>query len=386
MVKRISSLIVCCAFLWTVGAGLFLLFYRFFGAQAPAAPGVYTADQSFPLYLLSVGNVLRIQLHTTWLFLAAFAALGMAGLLWVMAEKWQQKSKWKRQEVYWMAGFGTVLCSSAILYGIGTNGVMPRKFAASVTISDVLGVGLVLAVPVLLWSRWRKLEVETDGLKHEKERPGSRYSRSLLGLEEGPSSAPLIEHAPQPPPTAFTPDASRVMAEPAIELLQAPLSAQLESPESNFSDQSEQTSAQSGHIVTLAAEETGGMEAMSIVGAASDTTAQEVAQQENDPVPAAGFRERLAALNTSWQKIEETGKEVEEWFRWQQERVVAHLERNAGKQAQPLPFDFSRDFLEQKMRRVDEEWIMIHQAVREMNLWLESSSPHKEQGEVSKAG
>ena len=99
--------------------------------------------------------------------------------------------------------------------------------------------------------------------------------------------------------------------------------------------------------------------------------------QERANVPSVTFREQLFALNNSWQRIESTGKEVEDWFQRQQRLVMAHMERPTGK-GPDSHMDLSHDFLEQRMNRVDAEWAAIRQTVREIHRWLENGSAERE--------
>lgn len=368
MVKRIASLVACCAFLWAVSAGLFLAFCRFSGIAFSVEPDVRSADQPFPLYLLSAGSALRAQMHNTWLFLAAFAALGVASLLWVMAEKWQLGSKWNKSEAYWMAWFAVSLSSTAILYGLGTNGALARKFARSVTITDVLSVGLALAVPVLLWSRWHRHPPEAeDDQETGKRHSGFVSTRTMLGLNEDQSPGRLIDRTPAPVAVAEL--------KPLTDVLAGPVKQPTEWMERNLHEQS--------GPVAISRKETSMMETMHIVDPKTETPVPISIDQAAHATPIASFRDQLTALNAGWQRIEETGKQVEEWFRWQQERMVAHLQRNTEAKVHGSPFDFSRDFLEQKMQQVDEEWAAIHRTVREMDQWLEKSNPVKELAEAS---
>ena len=103
---------------------------------------------------------------------------------------------------------------------------------------------------------------------------------------------------------------------------------------------------------------------------------------ERPNTSATNFRDQLFALNNSWQRIESTGKEVEDWFQNQQRRVMAHLERPIAKGRDNV--DFSRDFLEQRMERIDAEWATIHQTVRNLYRWLENGSLEKEAPQESK--
>jgi hypothetical protein len=103
---------------------------------------------------------------------------------------------------------------------------------------------------------------------------------------------------------------------------------------------------------------------------------------ERPGMPATNFRDQLFALNNSWQRIESTGKEVEDWFQSQQRRIMAHLERPIAKGRDNV--DFSRDFLEQRMERIDAEWAAIHQTVRNLYRWLENGSLENEAPQESK--
>ncbi len=74
-----------------------LLLCRFLGIPLTPDTDNRSADQSFAQYVLSIIGELRLQMHTTGLYAGVFATLGLAGLLWVMAEKWQNDSEWDRQ-------------------------------------------------------------------------------------------------------------------------------------------------------------------------------------------------------------------------------------------------------------------------------------------------
>ena len=368
MMKTIVSLAACCAFVWAVSAGLFLLFCRSFGFSIFADVGLRDIDQPFSLYFVAICNALRVEMHNTWLFLGAFGALCLAGLLWVMAEKWQQGTKWNQKEIIQIAGFEAALGASAILYGLGTNGVLARKFAKSVTVTDVLSIGVALAVPVILWSLWRQRESQASKPDVNDATSGVASS-SILGLQEY-SSARLIHRVPKPTKiieanAGYVP---RPANQPAKWLEQA-LPQQQSEPADETAKNEVAVLETTSNIVNIDAE----------------PTIAESAAQERATTPAAPFREQLAALNASWQRIEETGKEVEDWFLDQQKRLLAHLERRAG-QLQDTPIDYSRDFIEQKIQRVDVEWSLIHRIVREMNYWLESSGSAEGLSEATKAG
>jgi len=368
MIKTIASLAACCAFVWAVSAGLFLLICRSFGFSIFAVVGLRDIDQPFSLYFVAICNALRVEMHNTWLFLGAFGALCLAGLLWVMAEKWQQGTKWNQKEIIQIAGFEAAVGVSAILYGLGTNGVLARKFAKSVTVTDVLSIGVALAVPIILWSLWRPRKLQDSKPDVNDAAPGVDSS-SILGLQEY-SSARLIHRAPKP--------TKIIEANPAY--MQRPASQPAKWLELALPQQQSEPADETAKNEVAVLETTS-----NIVNIDAEPATAESAAQERATIPAATFREQLAALNASWQRIEETGKEVEDWFLDQQKRLLAHLERRAG-QLQDTPIDYSRDFIEQKIQRVDVEWSLIHRIVREMNYWLESSGSAEGLSEATQAG
>lgn len=372
MGKKIASLLACCAFLWAVSTGSFLLFCRFCGIPLTAVDEAGAADSSLIHYFLAGGKALRLQLHDTWLFLSVFAALGLASALWVSAEKWLQDSKWSLRDVYWMARLEACLGMSALLYGVGTNGVLAKRFEKAASITDLLGAGLILALPVLLWARWhRQPRTSANSLEEKKWRPAFDASQTFLGLDDDFSSAFLSNprfRSDLPAKAAETLAASAVQPEEWLER--------------TFHEQNKASAL-------LVIDEASEMSDMQAVNTRTEIMPKETSMQEEKKESTANasvtsFREHLAALNASWKRIEEAGREVEEWFRWQQERAKACLERHAGARSHGNPLDLSRDFLEQKLQHVDAEWSAIHTMVQEMNRWLESSNLQREITEPAK--
>lgn len=412
MNKRIASLTACCLSLWAGSAGMSLLLCRFLGIPLTPDTGNRYTDESVAHYLLSIGGALRLQMHTTVLYVGVFAALGLAGLMWVYAEKWQNESEWSRQDVIWMISFGALLACSAILYRVGANSVLTRKFAVAGTMADVFGVGVALSVPVILWFRWHKPNQPRSHRSEDESLSSFQYSRTILGLQDySPPPAPQLASARQPL-------AEPVIIPPVAAVTQPPPTQPAEWLERTFHQQSEPAKEQTRNEVTV-------MENMNILSinpqsmpatsqptssqpettsqpfaahqappepgmaqslppqpmaAPQPTPAQPVAYQpatgqppaqERSNAPSATFRDQLFALNNSWQRIESTGKEVEDWFQRQQKLVMAHMERPVVK-SHDSHMDLSRDFLEQRMDRVDAEWATIHQTVRELYRWLEN--------------
>ncbi len=393
---------------------MFLLLCRFAGAPlAPYAENRY-AEQSFSYYFLSVVDGLRMQLHTSWLFAGLFGALGLAGLMWVMAEKWQQGSEWNRHDAIWMAGFeGSLLCG-AVLYRIGTNGVLARKFAISGGIADVLGLGLALAVPVVLWLQWQRPNQKASEQDEDDDSvPSAHFSRTILGLQDYSPASPInrvskseesiaavAPAAVQPPinqPAEWLQRSFHKQNEPAKEQTRSETTAMENMNILNLDAQPVTTQPETARVPLRTTQavtpQTPAVERlMHQTYSAPPVAAQPIAPQpvsaqpvmsptmpqeapaptqERATIPAATFREQLFALNASWQRIEATGKEVEDWFQRQQKLVMAHLERPAAK-SRDSHVELSRDFLEQRMDKVDAEWAAIHQTVREIHRWLEN--------------
>jgi hypothetical protein len=412
-----------------------LLLCRFLGIPlTPDTDNRYT-DQSFAHYVLSIAGELRLQMHTTGLYAGVFAALGLAGLLWVMAEKWQNGSEWDRQDVIWMISFEALLALSAILYRVGANSTVTRKFAMAGAMADVFGIGVALSVPAILWFHWHKPSPKKKRREDEDSLSTFQYSRTILGLQDySPPPSP-------PPPAPVLP-----VVEPKESTTAEPLAAmQLPvSQPAGWLEQTLQEHEQSEKKEEQPSNEAIVMENMNILSIDSQpqTSTQQPAQAQPEPEPAASqpfaapplavqsaaavepmmsqsytpqpaapqpvatqapayrptaapppaperpntsatnFRDQLFALNNSWQRIESTGKEVEDWFQSQQRRVMAHLERPIAKGRDNV--DFSRDFLEQRMERIDAEWAAIHQTVRNLYRWLENGSLEKEAPQESK--
>lgn len=55
--------------------------------------------------------------------------------------------------------------SAAVLYGLGTNGLLVRRFPKAVPLSDMLAMGFMLALPAVAWSRlYRQQEGGATGV------------------------------------------------------------------------------------------------------------------------------------------------------------------------------------------------------------------------------
>jgi len=402
-----------------------LLLCRFLGIPLTPDFGSHPSDASFSQYLLAVAGELRLQMHTTWLILGAFGALGLAGLLWVGAEKLQQKSEWSRQDVTWMVGFAAALFGSAMFYRAGTHSVLSRNFAISGGIADMFGISIAVAVPIVLWYRWHKPPQEAKDRNRNREEEesfsGSHFSRTILGLQDyspppnpanpiteaKESTAAATSSAIQPPITQASEAVARIAdkpGEPAKEQIKNEtigmenmnilnLDAQPVTPPSTTTQPgatqlppSQPATTQPAASEPVMSQQFTPQPAPTPMAAPQATPAQswmsQPPTQERSTVPAAGFREQLIALNVSWQRIEESGKELEDWFQRQHRRVFAHLERPSAR-SQDNHVEVSRDFLEQRMDRVDAEWAAIHRTVRDMYRWLENGHANAERTEVT---
>jgi hypothetical protein len=411
-----------------------LLLCRFLGIPLTPDTGNLSTDQSFPKYLLSIGSELRLQMHTTRLFLAAFGTLVLTGLLWVMAEKWQKGSKWNREDVIWMVGFGAVLGCSAILYGVGTHSAFGKRHAISEAVADVLGIGVAVAMPLVLWFRWQRPNPRSRRRNNEEPISTFHYSKTILGLQDYSPPVPM-NHVTEPKGStkADTPAVLQPPSGQPAEWLERTFHKQIEPAEvqtrngaivmenmNSLSINEQPITPTSQPIIApevpqpLASQPPAVQPMMpqpvmpqpvsvEPVTYQPSYTAQPVPTQppvaaqpeapqpmtaqppapERANVPAATFREQLSALNASWYRIEQTGKEVEDWFQRQQKRVLAQLERPAGK-GHESHLELSRDFLEQKMDRVDAEWAAIRQTVREINRWLENGNSERELSQETK--
>ncbi|HYK38138.1 hypothetical protein [Alloacidobacterium sp.] len=413
-----------------------LLLCRFLGI--PLAPDI--GPRHFSHYLLSIFHEFRAQMHTSGLYVGVFAALGFAGLLWVIAEKRQHDSEWDHHDVIWMVSFEALLVCSAILYRWGTHSAMARRFAMAGTMADVFGIGVAFSVPAILWFHWNKPKPKTKRYEDDDSISSSHISRTILGLEDytppplAPVAAPLIAemkeivaveaHIAMPIEStvvevpAVTPPVESIIAASFTEtppvnqptaMLETPLPEPIElsteaiANEAIVMDNNNNVDVLSTNSQPPASTPQSQPEAAPPFApqpfAAHQAPPEPMMSQQYTPQPMAApqpmgqpaayqpmaappssperpsapgttFRDQLYALNASWQRIESTGKEVEDWFQQQQKMVLAHLERPA--RSHDPHMDLSRDFLEQRMGRVDGEWAAIQRTVREIYHWLEN--------------
>ena len=88
-------------------------------------------------------------MHTTWFFFSVFSAVWLTSLLWMLMESRRRKLGFSWQEAHWMGWITLSVFSTAVLYGLGTNGILARRYPKIVTASDVFAAGFLLALPVI---------------------------------------------------------------------------------------------------------------------------------------------------------------------------------------------------------------------------------------------
>lgn len=174
----------------------------------------YAAHVGGPVSAFAAGELraalgdLRSRMHESWLFLAIFFAFWGAVLLWLLAASARRRMHIGSKEVRWMAWMSLWVASAAFLYGVGTNGILARRFVRLPAVSDVLAAGFLLALPALAW---RRLQQSADAVAEggTPSLAGAPRSTGFLGLSEiPPQSTPLAVPAesmagPRPPWLSF---------------------------------------------------------------------------------------------------------------------------------------------------------------------------------------
>lgn len=160
MMKKIASLTACYAFLWAVTSGLFLAICRFLGLSWLPATATGVADMSMQLYFLALFQSLRVHLHNSWLFLALFGGLGVACLLWVIAEKLKNCSPWNSKDAMHVLVFEVFIGAGAVLYKTGTIITLSARFSGFVPFIDTAAIIFFIAVPLLLWLQWHQRRLD----------------------------------------------------------------------------------------------------------------------------------------------------------------------------------------------------------------------------------
>lgn len=203
--RGFSSLAGCYALLASLAASFLIYAHLAFLAHPPhwASPTEGFGSGTSSAFALRTPRVLanvhlaalylRERMHTTRLFFGVFAAVWLACLLWMQFGRRHRRLAFHRREALWIGAISLLVFSVAALYGLGTNGVLPRRIPALVPVSDAFAAGFMLALPLITWSRIRRRhEEEMDA---ELEDPSDVSARSLarLGLGDDASNVRPLE-------------------------------------------------------------------------------------------------------------------------------------------------------------------------------------------------
>jgi hypothetical protein len=307
-------------------------------------------------------RILREQLHNTWLFLYVFLVVWIVVLAWGMLERRRLKLEIGRREVYWMGWMSLSVVSTAVLYGLGTNGIVARRFPKTVPVSDALAVGFILALPIFAWNRMQQRRELSHRDENLSLHPRSGYT--TLRLNEIDASTPDHAHqeelaTPQEGITLSTfqmpsPDTTAI----------ANIDRLLESTMLTVSPKPEPIAAPVQ--TSLAAVPSPAVVAVEPIA----STAPLVSTKED-------FRDRLKTLNEAWQRIESAGQEIDLWFEAQRREALSRLEKHPGARGTDVATLPSKDFLSEKLAAVDADWAAIHGAAREITRWFGDSPVEK---------
>jgi len=292
--------------------------------------------------------LLRERMHNTWFFLYVFLAVWVTVLVWGFVVRRRLELPSGLREFYFMGWISLSVFSTAVLYGMGTNGIMARRFPKAAPAADALAIGFVLALPVIAWARLQRQREE-----QEIEEQPSPYRRvhSSLGLFDNESSARLLEK-PEVRGVAVGENPfglKLVPAEPPSMLAITTTDRLIKSAEMPAVANSEETVNRSNNM---------------------DTTIQASATAVAEEKGIDGFRDHLKALNQSWATIEGTGREIEQWFDQQRQTAIDHLEKHPGIRRQQAPLNLSGDFLHERVKTVDAEWARIRKSALEICRWF----------------
>lgn len=350
-----SLLVGCYAFLVLLAAGL-LVFVLYSPYPAASVQDLISGHGASTVQILAEMKVavwmLRDRMHNTWFFLYVFLAIWLTVLAWEMVARRSLELSTGLKEVYFMGWISLSVLSTAVLYGVGTNGILARRYPKAVPAADALAVGFVLALPVIAWARLQRQRLKESEEEQDERRVSYHRVHTSLGLFDQESSERLLE----------TPEVRKVVAaearlEPKPVLATAP---------------SAQAIAAVDHLV-----ESAGLPAVNRLVRPAETNklvTMETAKQMSVPEPQEksvdSFRRHLSTLNESWDGIEKAGREIDQWFDEQRRQVLAHLEKHPGIRGQEMPLNLSKDFLNEKLNAVDADWAAIRKSALEICRWF----------------
>lgn len=361
--NMVLSRSVCYAMLAGLAVALLFQAYATPGAETWATAQFASAQGFHFSQLLASARIsagiLREELHNTWLFLYVFLVVWMIVLAWSLLERHRLKLEVGRREVYWLGWMSLAVISVAVLYGVGTNGVMAGRYPKAVPVSDSLALAFVLSLPMFAWSRMqrrgRKIGEEDDEPVSE---PRPHYSMLHLNDDDSFARARFQEPMMQQPEEGFAlpnlltpaPDARAIAA--VDRLLESATLAVTRQPEAMAEPVAIAVSIEAA---TPAASST----SISPTMAASSTLA---------PVTE-DFRDNLALMNTAWGRIERAGQEIDHWFEEQRRQVIARLETHPGARGKALT-SMPENFLNEKLTAVDADWMAIRRSALEIARWF----------------
>jgi len=344
--RSFSSLAGCYALLASL-AVLFLAYARV--AFLPNSSDL----SSLGLDLLrEVAYAFRERMHTTWLYFGVFAAVWLACLLWMQIERSRRDLSFNWQEAIWMVWMSVAVFSASVLYGLGTKGVFPQRQPLLVTVSDLVALAFIALLPIIVWSRLRRQQLqfldeygEFDDYRglHDFDEPVlQRRSSGFLGLDNAQTNARLAESLPL---REITPKVRPVEMQPAV----------------------------SDRLVQGAESPVTGRPLESTPAAVAIANAPEIAETLA-PKGIDEFRSHLSTINNSWQNIETTRREVDDWFEQRRQEATAHLDTHPGTRGSNLAQDLFNDFPNDKLAALDAEWAEIRRGAIEICRWFGDAS------------
>jgi hypothetical protein len=356
--KSFSSLAGCYALLATLAA-LFLIYARV--AFLPNSPDLSSSIfrplsspvQRWHLWLDFIREAVytfRDRLHTTWLFFGVFAAVWLACLLWMQIERSRHNFSFNRHEAVWMAWMSLAVFCAAVFYGLGTNGMFPQRLPRLATVSDVVALAFMLALPVIACSRLRRQQLQV--LEDSGDSVLPRRSSGFLGLDDVETDACLAESLSL---REVRPKVRSVEMLPAVQIIH-------ERP-------TEHAIAVADRLVESAKSP---VIAKPLEPAPSAVAVAPIPEVAEKPAPKGidSFRRHLSTMNSRWQNIETTRREIDDWFEQRRQQAIAHLDKHPGTRGSALAQNLFDDFPNDKLSAVDADWAEIRTAALEVSRWF----------------
>lgn len=298
---------------------------------------------------------LRERMHTTWLFVGVFAAVWLACLFWMQIERHRRGLRFSQRDLFWVAAFTMFVFAIAVLYGMGTNGVLAEHFPGIIPVSDVVALGVVLALPLIAWSRLGKLQEEQEDAEFYGEDSAPARTPGFLGLNDDETNARLVEQMSRL-------EVRPVGLHPAVQAFHADTPNEHAGPTPVRQSDAVETPIAVQRIESVP----------SATNAIPEPSALPVSDVAAKPVgkDIESFRHHLAAINQSWQRIEALRLEIDEWFERRRREAIAHLDMHPGMRSSVLEKSLLQNFPNEKLAEVDAEWAEIRNASVEIQRWF----------------